>query len=128
MKYQSKSNQNKIFNGPKIIIKEINAIKIDIVLQSVTLVKINNSISFIQKYLDIYNYDVIPVERNSYNCFIVGLDEDLKQKKSFTIKGINSVFYGDSVLVEVPKSNDYEKLKSTQLKIEDVESLISFND
>lgn len=128
MKYQSKSNQSKIYSGPKIIIKEINVIKIDVVLQSVTLIKISNSISFIQKNLDIYNYDVIPVERNSYNCFIVGLDEDLKQKKSFTIKGVNGIFYGDSIVVEIPKSNDYEKLKSTQLKIEDIKSLIAFND
>lgn len=127
MKHQTKLNPSRIFIGKKTTIKEINAIKIDVVEQSVTEFKISNSISYILKYLDIYNYRFIPIIENSRDCFIVGIDMDLKNKKSFSIKDTSYTFYGNSILVEIPKSEDFEKLKSTKFKVENIKEKIIFN-
>lgn len=128
MKYSTKPNHSKIFHTELVKYKEINVIKINSEDRTIELIKINNSISTIQKSLNFYNYNEILLKKDSMDRFIVGVDEDLKTKKSFRFKGIDEDYFGNAVLVKIPKSEDMEKLQSTNISIELVRKLIIFNE
>lgn len=128
MKYDIKPNQAQIRVSPAITKKEIKAIKIDVDKKTITNIKISNSMLAVKKYLDIYEELLIPIEKDKNDCFIVGVDKDLKSRKSFTIKGISKIFNGNSIIVEYPKSNDNEKLKSTKILVQAVREMIVFEE
>lgn len=131
MKYDIKPNQSTIFNAPPVTKKEIKAIKIDVFNKTVKTITVNNSLNYIKKYLDLYKCKILPLEKDTMDCFIVSVDEDedTKKKPSFRFKGNNPTkHYGNAILVKIPKSHDYEKLQNTKVTVQSVLERIEFDD
>ena len=128
MNHQIKPNQSRIMVGKKVTFREIKAIEIDPENQKITSLNISNSISYLQKYLDFYEYEIFPLKENSADSIFVSADNDsVGNKESFTINGIIETFYGKAIVVKIPKSLDFEKLQSATATVEEVKAKITFS-
>ncbi|MGB5988955.1 MAG: hypothetical protein WBG43_04385 [Marinifilaceae bacterium] len=137
MAWDIKPNQYTIFKIKEVRtkdIKAIKAVKIDVREKTITDVTIKNNIEYIQKKCNFYSYEEIKLNEES-DYFIIGNDEDSKGDCCFSINGITKVvcgktiskiFYGNAILIKMPKSGDLGKLKDTKSTSEDIEQLITF--
>lgn len=125
MNWQTKPNQFSIVHCELHKVKIINAIKVDVRKKTIELIPIENCIEYIQKNHDFFNYKEIKISEDM-DYFFVGIDEDLKGGNSYRIMGYSEIFYGNAILVKIPKSGNFHKLQNTKLSVEDVKKLIEF--
>lgn len=126
MKWETKSNQFIIRKSETHKVKVIRAIKVDVLRKTVEYIQVEDCIDYIQKNNNFFKYEILKISENM-DCLFVGIDEDLKGKNSFKIKGFNENFYSNAILVKYPKSGNLYKLQNTKLTIEYINSLIIFN-
>ena len=126
MKRQTKPNQFSIFQGELCKVRNINAIRIDSENKKINSINIENNITYIQRYCDFFKYEQIFI-KDTMECIFVGIDKDLEDGNSFKIKGITKTFYGNAILVKIPKSRDLHKLQNTKQTVEYIKNLVEFN-
>ncbi len=126
MKWQTKSNQFSITRSEFHRVKVVDAIKIDSEKKAITYLKIENCIEYIQKSLDFFDYREI-LFSEELDILVVGNDNDLKSRNSFLCKKDNRRYYGNAMVIKVPKSGNLQKLKNTKLDLDIVKSNIVFD-
>ena len=125
MNWQIKPNQFSIIQTELHKVKIIKAIKVDVQKKIIEYIQIENCIEYIQKNHNFFNYIEVPIAENM-DCFFIGIDKDLRGGNSYCIKGYSDIFYGNAILVKVPKSCNFHKLQNTKLSVDYVRSLIVF--
>ena len=128
MKYQIKPNQSSIHKIKPYKTRKIRAIEVNVINKTITEVKIENNIDYIQKKLDFYNYLEIIINKNLDHLFVSNdvNDIDYKKRKTFMINSDNKKYYGNALIVQIPKSYSLQKLKSTSISLNDVKEIIRF--
>ncbi|WP_452232065.1 hypothetical protein [Lacinutrix sp. MEBiC02595] len=106
--------------------KIIEAILINVTDKSISKIEVQNNENYLQKFLDFYKYYIVGVS-GSNDYLFVSRDDDSKTKKSFTIEGDSFCYHGNAVVVKIPKSNNYQKLMKTNMSVEAIEKIISFD-
>lgn len=129
MKWQTKPNQFTITKGePVIKVKKIKAIYIDVNKKTIELTEIDNSLTDFQKINEFEDYKKKCLYGMEY--LFTGIYEDLKGKgnNSFRMKGDDEDYFGDAIIVKMPKSMHEDKLRSTEINVEIIRKYIKFSD
>lgn len=129
MKYQTKPNQFSISKRePVIKVKKIKTIYIDVNKKTIELIEMDNSLTDFQRINKFEFYEKKCLYEMEY--LFTGIYEDLKGKgnNSFRIKGDNEDYFGDAIIVKMPKSMHEDKLRSTEITVEIIRKYIKFSD
>lgn len=125
MKWQTKSNQFSIFKLKEEKSRMVDAFLVDVDKKSIAPIKIENHIEYIKNKLDIYQWEMIKINKEM-DCIIFGIDSDLKRKKMFSMKCINQKYHGNALVVRTPQNGYPDKLKNTKISLEYLKSIIEF--
>lgn len=111
----------------KILDKKILVYKIDVEKRTVEELQIKNSLEYIKKQLDFYNYEEFLFNSENSEILILGKDKDYEENNTpYTIKGIDDKFYGNGILVRFSPSNDNENLQSVRSALSLLKSVVNF--
>lgn len=116
MNYNTKPNQSTIIRV-KVVDKDIRVIVVDVKKRTVSEQKVRNSLHFLRRNFDFFEFVEIQYSPNEMDCFIFGADKDLKVNKPYYYKGYPHPIYGNGILIKYPHNGDYERLKRTKISV-----------
>lgn len=126
MNYSTKPNQGRVFIK-KIVDKDIRVIVVDVKKRTIREHKVKNSLTYIKKCYDFFEFVELQYSKHKLDCFLFGIDEDLKSNKPYYCKGYPDPIYGNGILLKFPYDGDYERLQSTKISLSSFEDKITFD-
>lgn len=127
LNHEKKFNNASISNTHKINKKQIRVYKIDAKDREIYPLEIENSLEYILKAFDFYNYDAINFGERE--ILFLGIDSDYdKNIQPYLIKGQNKNYFCNGVLVKFPATEDNENLQSVKSDISQLLEYVDFTD